>query len=48
MQGPAKAADWLESPIYLFLKGAAWNEGETELAPQDKERTEQPGGTKPS
>lgn len=48
MQSPAKAADWLESPICLFLKGAACYEGETELAPQDKETSEQPGGTKPS
>lgn len=44
MQGPAEAADWLEAPICLFLKGAACSEGETELAPQK----EQPGGTEPS
>lgn len=48
MQSPAKAADWPESPLCLFLKGAACNEGETELAPQNKERSKQPGGAKPS
>lgn len=48
LQSPAKAADWLESPICLFSKGAACNEGETELAPRNKERSEQPGGAKPS
>lgn len=48
MQGPAKAADCLETPICLFLKAAACNEVETEPALQNKERREQSGGTKPS